>query len=132
MYLTFLDVQQQVGSSDCGLYSLAFAYTLCNGRDLAKLEYYQVQFREHFLECLKNGVIDAFPHTVMKNPKKPFLGKFSVYFICLPNTGDSMVQCCDCKEWLHTLDWRKTLTYLNNGNTLKSTDYYYDIFGTNS
>ena len=39
----------------------------------------------------------------MKNPKKPFLCKFSVSVcIChLPNTGDSMVQCCDCKEWLH-------------------------------
>ena len=65
LYLTFPDVQQQVGSSDCGLYSLAFAYTLRNGRDPAKLEYYKVQFREHFLECLKNGVIGAFPHTVM-------------------------------------------------------------------
>ena len=101
------------------MYSLAFAYTLCNGRDPAKLEYCQVQFREHFLECLKNGVIGAFPHTVMKNPKKPFLLHYYVFLI------DSMVQCCD---WLHyALDWRKTLTYLNNGNVQsaqKSTDYY--------
>ena len=39
LFLTFPDVQQQVGSSDCGLYSLAFAYSLSSGKDPAKLEY---------------------------------------------------------------------------------------------
>ena len=103
IFLTFPDVQQQVGSSDCGLYSLAFANTLSSGKDPAKLEYNQMQFREHFLECLKKGDITPFPHdTVMKNPQKPSLQKFSVYCLCrLPNTGDSMVQCCECKEWFH-------------------------------
>ena len=103
IFLTFPDVQQQVGSSDCGLYSLAFANTLSSGKDPAKLEYNQMQFREHFLECLRKGDITPFPHdTVMKNPQKPSLRKFSVYCLCrLPNTGDSMVQCCECKEWFH-------------------------------
>ena len=96
-------VIDKVGSSDCGLYSLAFAYTLSSGKDPAKLEYSQVQFRENFLECLKKGDITPFPHNaVMKNPQKPSLRKFSVYCLCrLPNTGDSMVQCCECKEWFH-------------------------------
>ena len=37
IFLTFPDVQQQVGSSDCGLYSLAFANTLSSGKDPAIL-----------------------------------------------------------------------------------------------
>ena len=37
IFLTFPDVQQQVGSSDCGLYSLAFANTLSSRIDPAKL-----------------------------------------------------------------------------------------------
>ena len=71
----------------------------------------------------------------MKNPKKPFLGKFSVYFIYrLPNTGDSMVQCCDCKEWLHftCIGLEEDTNLPEQWNALRSTDYYYDIFGTNS
>ena len=59
IFLTFPDVQQ-VGSSDCGLYSLAFAYTLSSGKDPAKLEYNQMHFREHFLECLMKGEITPF------------------------------------------------------------------------
>ena len=42
IFLTFPDAHQQFGSSDCGLYSLAFAYTLSSGKDPAKLEYNQV------------------------------------------------------------------------------------------
>jgi len=42
-FLTFPDVQQQAGDSDCGLYTLAFAYTLCSGIDLAKISYKQAK-----------------------------------------------------------------------------------------
>ena len=101
IFLTFLNVQQ-VGSSDCGLYALAFVYTLSSGKDPAKMEYNQMHFREHFLGCLKKGEIAPFPHdAAMKIPQKSFR-KFSFNCLCrLPNSGDSMVQCCKCKEWLH-------------------------------
>ena len=103
IYLTFPDVQQQVGGSECGLYSLAFAYTLCSGKDPACLEYNQAQFRSHFLHCLKSKDVDPFPHSVvMKNPGKSLFRKFKVYCLCrLPHTGDSMVQCSECLEWYH-------------------------------
>jgi len=51
-FLTFPDVQQQAGDSDCGLYTLAFAYTLCSGIDLAKISYKQVELRPHFFAVL--------------------------------------------------------------------------------
>ena len=49
---TFPDVQQQDGGFDCGLYALAFGYSLCAGTDPAKLVYIQAEFRSHFLRCL--------------------------------------------------------------------------------
>ena len=35
-FLTFPAVQQQADDTDCGLYTLTFAYTLCSGADPAK------------------------------------------------------------------------------------------------
>ena len=103
IFLTFPDVQQQVGGSECGLYSLAFAYSLCSGKDPARLEYNQAHFHEHLLWCLRKREISDFPHSpIMKNPKKPLWCKFAVYCLCcLPNTGDSMIQCFKCSEWFH-------------------------------
>ena len=65
----------------------------------------------------------------MKNPKKPCFQSIAyVVFLML-----GIVWCTVRNgSTLHALDWKKTLTYLNNGNVqcaLKSTDYY--IFGTN-
>lgn len=104
IFLTFLSVQQQTGASECGLYSLAFSYTLCAGDDPAVLEYRESDFRSHFLRCLNENDIFPFPHSaVKKSSTKPFmLRKFRVYCSCrLPPTGDSMVQCGMCLEWFH-------------------------------
>ena len=38
--LTFPDVHQQQGESDCDLYALAFSFSLCSGTDPAKLVYH--------------------------------------------------------------------------------------------
>ena len=128
IFLTFPDVQQQVGSSDCGLYSLAFAYALSSGKDPAKLEYNQVQFREHYLECLKKGDISPFPHdAVMKNPKKPSFRKFAVY--CLtPGIVWYNVSSVMSGSTSPALDWTKVPPYPKNGTaqfapTSKSSKY---------
>ena len=39
LLIIFPDVQQQAGDSNCGLYTPAFAYSLCNGKDPAKISY---------------------------------------------------------------------------------------------
>ena len=123
IFLTFPDVQQQVGGSECGLYSLAFAYSLCSGKDPARLEYNQAHFHEHLLWCLRKREISDFPHSpIMKNPKKPLWYKFAVYCLCcLPNTGDSMIQCFKCSEWFHFLHastWKEELSYPKNDTAL--------------
>ena len=99
----FPDVQQQQGGSDCGLYALAFSFSLCSGTDPANLSYHLDEFRAHYLTCLKKKKITDFPHDkIMKNPGKSLLRRVKVYCTCrLPDTGDNMAQCSKCLEWFY-------------------------------
>ena len=45
-------VQQQMGGSDCGLFAIANAAAVCNGKDPGTLVYNQKQMREHLRKCL--------------------------------------------------------------------------------
>ena len=58
--MLFPEVQQQSDGSSCGLFALAFAYTLCEGRDPSGITYLTSKFREHFLRCLHAKEITAF------------------------------------------------------------------------
>ena len=102
-YLTFPDVQQQTGDSDYGLYTLAFAYSLCNGKDPAKISYKQAEFRTHLLQCIEKKAIKDFPQErVMKVPGKAMLCKVKVYCVCrLPDAGDGMIKCSKCSASFH-------------------------------
>ena len=100
-FLTFPDV---VGGSDCGLYALAFAYTMCSGTDPAKISYKQDEFRPHFLQCLHKKAIEGFPQEdVMKNPGKAMLCRVNnIFCICrLPDAGDNVIKCSNCSTIFH-------------------------------
>ena len=102
-FLTFQDVQQQDGGSCCGLFSLAFAYSLCSGIGPAKIVYKQTEFCNHFLQCLKNRAIDKFPQEdIMKVPGKAILWRVNVFCLCrLPDGGDPMIRCSKCSKPFH-------------------------------
>ncbi len=59
--LNFRSVQQQQGGSDCGLYSLAFALSLCAGKNPSAVNYIQHRLRTHLVECLEQKNIVPFP-----------------------------------------------------------------------
>ena len=59
--ISYQDVQQQSGGSDCGLFAIAIAASLCAGEDPTKLRYQQDRMRQHFRNCLENGEITPFP-----------------------------------------------------------------------
>ena len=54
-------VQQQQGSSDCGLYAIAFALHAACGDDMKDLEFNQTQMRSHLLECFRKKELVRFP-----------------------------------------------------------------------
>ena len=52
--LNLEDVQRQQGYSDCGLFAVAFATSLCGGEDPTKISYVQHSLRSHLISCRKD------------------------------------------------------------------------------
>ena len=61
-YVKRIPVQQQDGFNDCGLFAIANAVTLCNGKDPSKAFYKQNKMRDHFNRCVLRKRIDIFPY----------------------------------------------------------------------
>ena len=61
--LRHVDVQRQVGGSDCGLFAfiLAFATALCSDLDPFACSYKQTQMHSHLLKCFENQQMTTFP-----------------------------------------------------------------------
>ena len=106
--VTFINekVQRQVGGSDCGLFSLAFATDLCHGIDPTNQKYNQGSMRQHYVNCLENGAMSPFPKTEKRVPR--YLGSIkssvAIYCVCrLPYDREEYVQCSNgkCKKWYH-------------------------------
>ena len=97
-------VQKQVGSSDCGLFSLAFATDLCFGLEPKNQKYNQKEMRQHFVCCLESGKMTPFPKTERRVPLPLSSSKTSVPIFCLcrlPNDKQEYVECFKCKGWYH-------------------------------
>ena len=61
LHVKIMPVQRQKGCSDCGLFALAFAATLCSGSCPSNMVYKQPSMRKHL------HVIDCFLHFNMTN-----------------------------------------------------------------
>lgn len=98
----FIDVQIQSGRSDCGLFALAFATSLCAGVNPAELCYIQHEFRSHVFKCLENRKITHFPTRQRKMTIK-IRGQTSIEVHCTcrqPEHG-RMISCNSCLAWFH-------------------------------
>ena len=79
-FLLFPEVQQQPDSSNCGLFVLAYATTLYEGKDPTKTKYDFPRMQTHFLDCLQKKKFIAFPSTSsMYLPSKPLMISFKIY-----------------------------------------------------
>lgn len=101
-----LPVQQQDGNVDCGLFALAFAIESCQGGDLSKVTFDQLQMRAHLLHCLERGCLKRFPikHKCQNNKRAvPLNHSYKLYQCCqMPEFyGDFMVECDGCGLWVH-------------------------------
>ena len=104
--LQFMNVHRQVGSNDCGLYSLAYATALCNGMDPTACIFDQEEMRPHFFKCIMGSrVLTPFPILKQRraSPKPKKVEAISIYCHCrLPHKPEEpMIQCGHCKEWYH-------------------------------
>ena len=98
----FPTVQTQCGGSDCGLFALAFAASLCSGENPSTVSYIQHSLRSHLLSCLQNRAITLFPRRSRKKlPRAHDKVSYKVYCSCrLPEFG-KMIHCSSCLEWFH-------------------------------
>lgn len=60
--IKFPTVQNQPNLSDCGVFAIAFAISLVNGKRPDKIMYDVSLMRAHLLKLFENNVIEEFPH----------------------------------------------------------------------
>ena len=95
--------QSQVGSSEYGLVSLAFAYVPAKGEDPCNYTFNQGKMRNHLFKCILHGRITDFPVTRIGYRKKITYFIFEIYCICrMPHCSNvEFIECDKCKEWYH-------------------------------
>ena len=65
-----VNMQQQRGVYDCGLFAIASAYELCSGNNLEKIEFEQSKMHVHYQQCLVNNRLTAFPQSIRNTEPK--------------------------------------------------------------
>ena len=68
--VNFVNVQIQDNGSDCGIYSLAFATSLCCGDDPSKIHFVSHKLRKHLLNCLENQKMTLFPQHILQKKRQ--------------------------------------------------------------
>jgi hypothetical protein len=98
-----INVQQQCGSTQCGLFALAFASDLCADRDPFTRVYFESKFRSHLLKCFVAQEIDSFPSRERKNLPERSVTEVSLNLFCVCRQPEElpMVSCDRCCEWYH-------------------------------
>ena len=104
IFLLFPEVQQQRDGSSCGLFALAFACTLAEGKDPSRVVYpHGSTMCSHLLKCiLGEETLSFHSGPSLDNPSPPPLKSFfKIYCSCrLLDHGD-VILCDACKEWYH-------------------------------
>ena len=59
--LIYVPVQQQNNGNDCGIFAIAFACYLVNGKDPRQVTFDPSRMRSHLAECLRNEKMNNFP-----------------------------------------------------------------------
>ena len=59
--LKIVVMQKQEGSKDCGLFSIAVATAVADGKDPSKLRFKQAEMRKHLTACFKDRELKLFP-----------------------------------------------------------------------
>ena len=71
LMVTAVSTQQQEGSTDCGLFSIAAAYHAAVGDNLEGITFNQAAMREHLMECLERKELSLFPTTCAATTRCP-------------------------------------------------------------
>ena len=103
--LLFADVQQQTGGSDCGLFSLAFAKTLCDTEDPREILYNQEEMRNNLKASFEDNQLIEFPSLNKNRCHGHYLNQVTITLHCvcrrpILQTHD-MIACKFCSSKFH-------------------------------
>lgn len=104
--LNFVDVHKQVGHNDCGVFSVAYAVSLCFDQQPGELMFDQSLMRHHLVTCLQLQQFTMFPAKSKRrrNLKIRNSENVNVFCICrmpdIPHQPD-MICCSKCSTWFH-------------------------------
>ena len=83
------------GGVDCGLFASAFAYELADGNNPSDIFFDQGKMRQHLVQCLENGCLEAFPRQLNSatcNKRQTY--DIDLFCYCsMPECWDDMLQC---------------------------------------
>ncbi len=101
-----LAVQQQTGSSDCGVFAIANAVDICMGTNPENVRYDQGKIRAHLEDCFIKKSLCPFPRCSTAEPlPRPTrtVHKIRLYCVCkMPEEYDEkMISCDTCRKWFH-------------------------------
>ncbi len=100
--ILLMNLARQIGSVDCGLYTLATLTCLATGVDPTCVVFDQDELRPHLVKVLEHGTVSAFPVKKKRRPADLVSMECKVYCHCRLNENDSGMICCDhCQEWFH-------------------------------
>ena len=105
MTLLWADMQKQTGTSDCGLFAIAAATSLCNDVLPQNCMWQQDRMREHLVRCIELGVMSPFSVSNTRESHEVFSKseEVEVYCHCRQPCVKNvfMVECDICCEWFH-------------------------------
>ena len=100
-----MNVQKQLGASDCGLMAIAFITCLLFEQDPVNVKFNQEHMRQHLINCLQSGVIKPFPVHTYRSVRNRVLStvRETIYCSCrqIYVTGDNLIECTVCQSWYH-------------------------------
>lgn len=73
LFVTEMPVQQQVNLTDCGIFSIVYAYHLAQGDEPSALDFDNKKLRQHLVKCFENEMLSPFPVITKHNIANPTL-----------------------------------------------------------
>ena len=100
-----MNVAKQVGSTDCSLFAIVFAYLLVTAVDPTTVVFDQEAMRDHLPACFRNGTMSGFLLECNCVVRRKVVCSFVVSVYCMCRQGSlltqQMIACNSCKEWFH-------------------------------
>lgn len=101
-----LNFSFQLGTYDCGLFSVAFATAAAFGRDPDTCRFDQTKMRKHLYKCFLDGKLTPFPQQKV-SCKGGLKTRDDIVVHCycrIPEMEDfAMIECSACSKWIHVL-----------------------------